>query len=156
MSQYNWNIKSFAKGIDPDEAAAEFERIENVFGSITPETILAASTPVDALFHNLFEWDDTEAATKYRLHQARTIINNIQLTIITDGASRVVSAYEVVKTENFRGYKSITTLSSDEVTQVKNRTIRDLNVLKEKLQVYKKFDAAIPHLDAALENIKSV
>lgn len=155
MSRYTWNLESFAKGIDPNKAAKEFERIENVYGAIKPETILKASTPKGSLFHNLFEWDDTEAATKYRLQQARQIINNIQVSIISDGESRLIAAYEVVKADNSRTYKCVTSLSSDEITQVKNRTIRDLNALRQKLQVYKNFDAAIPHLDAALESIKN-
>lgn len=153
MNQYTWNLTGLAKGIDPTIAAQELERIENVYGNITAETILQASMPEDAVFHKLFEWNDSAAAFQYRLSQARNIINNIRVTVITDGSPKHVSAYEIIKTEQARSYKLITSMASDEIAQVKARTVRELNSVKEKLTVYKKFDQALIHIDAAIEKI---
>ena len=79
-NKYEWRIGSFAKDIDPDLAVAELERIENVYGALTPENILEASKTEGAYLHKLFTWDDQKAANLYRLQQARQILNNIEIT----------------------------------------------------------------------------
>ena len=51
--------------------------------------------------HALFEWDDTEAAKKYRLHQARNIINSIEIKIIDHrGDETFVPAWLNIKAQN--------------------------------------------------------
>jgi hypothetical protein len=156
MNNYKWNIKSFAKNIDPNIAVQELTRIENIYGSLTPENILNASVSEDALFHPLFEWDDSEAARHYRLQQARVIINNIQVVTISNGEERFISNYEIITVEEGRAYKAIDSMSSDDIEQVKHRIIRDLNALKNKLSIYKQFEKLLIKLDEAIEIIKEV
>ena len=61
---------------DPNAAAAQFEQLEQTVG-LTQQTVLDANRPADAPLHNEFEWDDTEAAEKYRLHQAGHLIRSL-------------------------------------------------------------------------------
>lgn len=46
-------------------------------GGLTAKRLLDASRPVDAPLHNEFEWDNNEAAEKYREYQAAHIIRCI-------------------------------------------------------------------------------
>lgn len=153
MSKYEWKIKSLARGINPDLAVAELERIENVYGSLTPEIILNASEPVDAILHDLFEWNDSRAAHNYRLQQARTILNNIEVKIISDGGAKNIPVYEVVTVSDERRYKHIQTLTLPEVAEVKAATVKELTRIKEKLSFYKDFNRTIEHLDSAIDTI---
>ena len=159
--QYEWKMASFAKKIDPDEAMNEIQRIESLYGKITAETVLKAAKDKDCILHKLFEWDDSKAAEKYRMAQARTLINNIEVKIISDGEERHIPVYEVVNIrpeddsdeQPGRQYKHINTLTYDEVGQVKEATVRALNNLKFKLSVYRQFDKVVNHLESAIEEL---
>lgn len=153
MNKYSWRIKSLAKGIDPDLAIAEIERIESVYGGLTPENVLEASRDESALLHPLFQWDDNVAATQYRLQQARTIINNVEIKVISDGEERSIPVYEVVNIGEGRVYKSIQNMDKDDVEYVKQSVKREINHLKNKLSTYNSFEATIKHLDSALETL---
>ena len=159
--QYQWKMASFAKKIDPDEAMNEIQRIENLYGKITAQTVLTAAKDKDCILHKLFEWDDSKAAERYRMAQARTLINNIEVKIISDGEERHIPVYEVVNIvaeddsdeQPGRQYKHINTLTYDEVGQVKAATVRALNNLKFKLSVYRQFDKVVNHLESAIEEL---
>ncbi len=150
MKKYEWKLKSFAKGIDPDLAVQELERIESVYGALTPENILKESTDEDSILHALFQWADDLAANQYRLTQARQLLNNITIKVVHDGESRTISVYEVVNLGEERCYKNIETMNPTDVEQVKKATIRELNSLKAKLSIYKDFEKTIKHIDDAL------
>ena len=50
-------------------------------GQLPARAVVAwARENVDSALHNQFTWDDTEAAEKWRLHQARTIILRVHVT----------------------------------------------------------------------------
>lgn len=152
---YEWKMSFFAKGIDASVAVKEFQRIEREYGSITPEHILAASEPENAVFHKLFEWDDEKAAHQFRLQQARIIINNIEVRVVTNDQSKMVPAYEIVKHKDARQYKRIDTFTEEEVQQVKRRIIQTMNYLKSQLCFYKQFNSAEIKIDEAMEIIEN-
>jgi hypothetical protein len=58
------------------------------------DDVLEDARPEDSPLHGCFEWDDTEAAEKYRLDQARKIIRSIEVVVITESkAERKGPAY---------------------------------------------------------------
>ena len=153
MTKYEWKLKSLAKGIDPDTAIKEIERIENVYGSLNAENILEASRSRKSVLHALFQWDDGIAATNYRLQQARTILNNIEVRIISNGEERTIPVFEIVNLGEDRCYKSIQTMDSNDIDFVKARTKREIVYLRNKLTAYQAMEATILHLDKAIESI---
>lgn len=48
-------------------------------GTITPEILVEAATDAENPLHQYFEWDDTRAAHKFRLMQARTLIRSCKI-----------------------------------------------------------------------------
>ena len=50
--------------------------------TITAKELLDASRDVSAPLHNCFEWNDDIAAEKYRVYQARHIINSIEIVYV--------------------------------------------------------------------------
>ena len=148
---YNWKMKGLAKGVSPSDAVNELRRIENLYGSLTPENILKASTPKKAVLHNIFEWDKDKAAYNYNLQQARVILNNIQITVISDGESKKVDVYEVTSINE--GYKNIDSFSPSDIEYVRLTTLNNLNSLKNKLKIYKEFEKVIEYINQAIEVI---
>lgn len=154
---YAWKIPSFAKNIDIDLAMQEMERIESLYGSLTPQNILDASRPQNALFHTLFQWDDTVAAEHYRLQQARIILNNIEVTVISDGQPKQISVYEVIKQPSVNPvYKSINSMTVSDIDFIKMRTLKELNILKDKLSVYKEFSKVTSSLNQAIQDLNII
>lgn len=69
---------------DKKAAIAEINRLSKESGGrITPEALVAAASDAESPLHAYFEWDDTEAAKRYRVIQARTMLRacNVIVTI---------------------------------------------------------------------------
>ena len=55
--------------------------IEERYGAVTPEAVVTEAAGVTHPWHNRFEWNDSEAAHRYRLDQARTVIRSVRFEI---------------------------------------------------------------------------
>jgi hypothetical protein len=150
--KYSWKMSGLSKKVNPDLAAKELHRLNDIYGTITPEIIINEAKNNKSVLHPIFEWDDNKAAFNYRLQQARILLNNIQVTVISNGESREVSVYEVT-TKN-EGYKSIDTFTIDDIEFVKSDIIRQLTYLKRKLKLYKEFDEVLDFVSRALELVE--
>lgn len=63
-------------------AMAELQRMSKAAGGkITPEQLVEAARSEGSPLHRYFEWDDKEAADKYRLMQARTLIRSCKFNV---------------------------------------------------------------------------
>lgn len=85
-----WSFKPgrIALPIDPKVISNELHRINDKHGELKPRHVVDESRPTKAPLHPIFEWNDKKAADEYRLHQARNIINVIQITTIDDKGRR--------------------------------------------------------------------
>lgn len=64
-------------------------------GRITPDAVVRDAEDASSPLHNQFEWDDTEAAKKWRLEQARQLIRSVKVDIQTE--EKVVSTVRYVR-----------------------------------------------------------
>lgn len=64
------------------------EMLEKKEGGLTPKALLDASRDVNAPLHKEFTWDDTEAAEKWRLEQARLLIAHVRIVTVSDTEER--------------------------------------------------------------------
>jgi len=53
---------------------SELERLHNEEGHVSPTNVLGSASDPDSPLHNYFEWDNEVAGHKYRLQQAREMI----------------------------------------------------------------------------------
>ena len=67
------------EGISAEVAGAELTRIYRDGGGISPSAVVDAARAPDALLHPAFEWDNDEAAEKYREQQARQLVRSVVL-----------------------------------------------------------------------------
>lgn len=73
--------------------------IEEREGSVSAESFLDASRDESAETHDMFLWNDAEAAEQYRLGQARCIINQITYEVIREEPRVVDVDVEIVNDE---------------------------------------------------------
>lgn len=149
MEGYKWKLEGLGKGVDVALVVEELTRLQKVNRILTPEVVVRAAEDNNSILHKLFEWDDNKAAYNWRLQQARTILNNIEVTIITDGEPREIAVFEV--TTRSEGYKSVDTFTNEDVDFVRASILRQLNTMKSKLKTYKEFDKVLFFIDKAIE-----
>ena len=77
--KYSWRA---GKNVSAQVAGEVMEKIEKRDGVVTKESFLEESRPKNSPTHKLFEWDDSVAAEKFRLHQSAMAIRDIVVTIV--------------------------------------------------------------------------
>ena len=66
-------------GVDAETAGQELDRIRRRDHTLQPRAVLDESRPEAAPLHPVFEWNDAEAAERYRLHQAKDLIRCVRV-----------------------------------------------------------------------------
>lgn len=92
MAAFSYEFKLSGLVKAPAQKVGElFEELQNSPDGLSPSTVLNASRKKGSLLHDDFEWNDGVAAEKYRLQQARFIIQNlVVITETTDQDQRTV------------------------------------------------------------------
>jgi hypothetical protein len=113
-------------GREPMEAnpymAASTEIADRIFclerekGRLIPADLVEDARDPDSPLHAYFTWDDTEAAEKYRLHQARTIIRSVKCDVTVRDISLSVVRYvrDPDLDTNASGYRNIMNIRTEE------------------------------------------
>ena len=60
-------------------------------GVLTPEEVVQAARNPNSSMHDQFEWDDNEAAHRFRLSQARSLIKQITVEVVRTDLKKVVA-----------------------------------------------------------------
>ena len=149
--EYKWGIGGAWKGINPEIAANELQRINDVYGRLTAELVVGESKKANSPLHGYFEWDNDKAAEKWRFQQARVLINNIEVITISSGEPKSYPAYEIVTREE--GYRHVQTLTIDEIKIVRGNTLRELSAISKKLSLYDQLERAKRHIDMAITEL---
>ena len=127
--QISFKIESLYKGIDPYKV---YEEIQSLGENVKPEMIVAAAQDSNSELHKCFEWDDTEAARKYRIIQAGNLVRNL---VIVESAKKAEPQHiRVMYTSQDGGYKQTKLIlqNQDEYETLKNRAMAELRAIKNK------------------------
>lgn len=78
-------------------------------GRVTPDMVVADAKRVTSPLHSLFDWDDSEAAHKWRIEQARTIIRSVKVTVTVDRKQVSTVAYvrDPRADSKIQGYRAV-------------------------------------------------
>jgi hypothetical protein len=102
--------------MDRTLAQKELQQIARTHGKLSPQIIVDAARHNNSALHGFFEWDDTVAAEKYRIEQARTVIKMFVIEVPV-GADIVITAqYQIAGTPAVDGeahYEDVLTILSD-------------------------------------------
>lgn len=140
QKKYSWGKKHH--GVKAEIAGAVMEKIESRDGQVTKEALLDEARPEESPMHPAFEWNDGIAAEKYRLVQARHIINELVVTIERSGDNDHKNAPAFVNVvlgkENNAKYRSIeTAINDDEMRKaVLKNALVELKQFEKKYRLY--------------------
>lgn len=89
-------------------------KLERERGHLAPEDVVEEARKRDSPIHDLFEWNNTEAARKYRLVQAAQLIRSVRFNLTVGEIPLTVPRYvRDLRTET-TGYRHILEVRSDE------------------------------------------
>ncbi len=116
---------------------------------LTPEIVLKNAEKTDSPLHDYFEWDDTEAAAKYRYIQAAMLIRSVKVSVEThpQDQPKIIRAFVSVaskpeltdSTESVNSYVPLqVALESDDYrNQMLENAFRELRSFQRKYAVLK-------------------
>jgi len=120
-------------------------------GMLTAEAIVEYAKDKSTALHSQFDWDDTEAARKWRLEQAARIIR-LQVTVIGQD-QKPVRAFVSLTTDRRTGigYREIHDVLKDPdlAAQMLEDALEDLNATRRKYGTLKQLAGVWTAVDAA-------
>ena len=154
--QYAWKPGFRVGGLDAQVVGERLDAIRERDGGITAEAVVDDARPVDSPLHPAFEWDDSVAAEKYRLDQARYLIRAVVIQRPDVEEPRPVRAFVVVKeSDGNEVYTStIKALSDEELRrQVLERALRELDAWRRRYEDLAELAEVLAAADRALETV---
>ena len=133
---YQWKVPLYK--VPAQIAGEHIQKLADEHGEVTPMILLEDARPEGSVLHPCYEWDDTKAAEKYRLHQSKLIIANLTVVSINDSEEiRPTNAFVTINERNERAsYVSVVQALSNKETkeQVIRNAKAELNMFKQKYQ----------------------
>lgn len=112
------------------------EEIMDIGESATPEQIVNRAEDKSTELHKCFTWEDTEAAKKWRLQEARQVVNHLVVRR-SPKEDKKTEVRLFHKTDNNDGYKPVTVIvrKQDEYTSMLQRALGELKAFQKKYSI---------------------
>jgi hypothetical protein len=116
--------------------------------SLTPKEIVSKAKSKNSPIHDFFDWENDSAADKYRLHQARLLLNMIEVKVVFEKGEKNVAAFENISVElsndddgKERKYVTIQDIqdSPKYLEAVMKSATEEILYWKDKYEIYEKF-----------------
>lgn len=139
--EVKWKFMNYKA--DPNKAYEEVSSLDE----ITPENVLDLARNENSVIHNDFEWDDTVAGERYRLIQARQMIQNFVIAR-QDKDAEPIRVLQISTTVN--EYKPIEIIlrNEDEYQNLLKRALAELKAFERR---YKTLTELEPIFEAMKE-----
>lgn len=131
MANYAWK-KGYPYKV-PAQVAGEMCKQLEENGGLTAKKLVEANRPKDAPLHDAFEWNNREAAEKWREQQARVMIASlVTLDVETEHKEPVRAFFNISYTDP--DYESIEVIiqSEDKHAALLNRAMNELKAFQMK------------------------
>lgn len=137
-----------------ERIARELERIaEANNGVLRQEDVVEFAADPGTALHTQFDWNDGEAARKWRLEQAARIIR-LQVKVVSDTGEQVVRAFVSLTSDRTPngGYRPIAAVLGSEAysRQLMRDALADLAAVRKKYQTLKQLNDVWEKLDAVI------
>jgi len=140
MESVKWKISGIFKA-DPQKC---FEEIGDK--SVSPEEVLNKARNEKSELHKCFEWNDGIAAEKYRLQQARTIIN--LLVIKTERDDEIpIRVYQITSQRNTYQPSRLFLQQPDEYRKLLERAKSELIAFKNRYKTISELEMIFELID---------
>lgn len=139
--EYAWKqAPSLFHKVDPQKVG------EEIGNAPTPESVLEKAKDPNTELHGCFEWDDTKAANKYRLIQARQIIQFLVIkgTEKTDTPQR---AFEITRETSVYAPVQLIVRNEDEYSALLAKAKAQLKQFADRYRRLSELEAVIEEID---------
>lgn len=145
MIQATWKLTGYYKA-DANLVAQEIMSIENA----TPQNILEAAKNPDSELHKCFTWDNTIAAEKWRLYEARKVV--CSLVIADKKNNQEPTNIRILHKTNGNGYKPIQFIvqQKDEYQKLLERAFEELRAFKTKYSSLSELEEIMSLIDETI------
>lgn len=128
-----WSATGTRFGADPQKCYEEIREICEDVESAPPQEILERARDETSELHKCFTWDDTVAAERWRLNEARVVARQLVIKEVEVPKDRPEIRL-FYKTDNESGYKptEIIVKQEDEYKQLLARAYAELRAFKAK------------------------
>lgn len=141
----SWGFIKFKA--DPERCYREIESL----GECNPEQIVEYARQKHTELHKCFEWDDTKAAERWRIQQARLVCNSLTVTIEVAEAEPI--AVRVIEHDDQeRVYRPIvaTVRNPDQYSRLLNQAKAELEEFRKRYQGITELKTIIDDIDEML------
>lgn len=114
--------------------AQAMRRLHDDHQGLTPSLVLDTARDPGHVLHRHFNWDDTDAAERYRLDQARALIRSFRVVFRDDDEQHRVRSYVSVASDTGPVYRATEDVLTDDFSRTLLMTglKRDLAALQRK------------------------
>ena len=141
------------------EVIAAIAELEDRQGRLDAQKVVKAARDEASALHSFFEWDDTEAAGKYRLDQARELIREVrvEITYHEETVRAIRYVHNVDLEQNAGGYINTARIRRESKPAVMAAELeRVLDMLRRASEYARLEAAALPRgLAAALAKVEA-
>ena len=102
-------------------------------GRITAPAVLDAARPASSPIHDCFDWNDSEAAEKWRLEQARELIRRVKIELVYQEVSVRTVKYVADPARN-DGYTDIVKARAPSLSEIMSAEWRNVLALAQRAQ----------------------
>ena len=143
-----WSATGTRFGADAQKCYEEIMGICDDFESATPQAVLEKARDESAELHKCFTWDDSIAAEKYRLTEARLVTRQLVIKEVQVPKDRP-EVRLFYKTDNESGYKptQIIVRQEDEYKKLLARAYAELRAFKAKYSMLKELQEIFELID---------
>lgn len=137
MKKYDFR-PGFAWKADPEEVGRTIEKLsKQTGGEVSPAMVVEEAKKKNSPLHNCFEWNNTKAAEKWRIHQARLLLGSIVINFEYSEA-QTIRAFLNIQTPEKQTYSHIDSIINDEAKMqfVIDQLKRKLALISEQLKTY--------------------
>lgn len=123
----------------------ELQKLEQQHGYLEPHMVVAEASNPESPLHDSFDWDDTTAARKYRLWQARQLIANVKVEFVGESRKAFYNATVRIEDVPVTGYFSLEKVLSDEELhrQVLIEAVKEIETAHKKYDSLKELEGVI-------------
>lgn len=150
---YKWETPIYT--VDANIVGREVQKLEKEKGSFTRQDMVDRARKKSNPMHDLFEWDDTVAAEKYRCTQAGIILSNLKVVVEGDGqqVSRAWVNVQKVAPNCTARYVNVEVAMKNEETKttVFENALKELENFKRKYESLHEFEALFEEIDKLIE-----
>lgn len=149
-----WKIKGLYKA----NAETIYNEIMSIGETVKPSDVVELARDENTALHDLFTWDDSIAAEKYREHEAGCIIRNIVVVEKDDSDDNndgVITVRAIMSTnERTKEYTTVQRVvtNKDSYSKLLAAALAELNAFKKK---YKTLSEDLEVVFSAIEQIAS-